>query len=174
MQFLKYNRTAAAVALAIIVVLSIFFGVNRSISSLGKAVERAYTDTEASSDLAKYAAHAQQFSAIYAALYEENADMQTAIASLRASLSSPLGETERLAVVSSLAAEMYYTLSLDKNAEEAAKNSAMAYYYEMQSTLMRLGNNTEYDAAAKKYNDTISAFPASVLSPGRAPAIRFD
>jgi hypothetical protein len=59
-------------------------------------------------------------------------------------------------------------------ADETVKKSATAYFYEMQSTEMRLANNGDYAARADKYNDAIRGLPASLLSPGRKPAATFS
>ena len=81
---------------------------------------------------------------------------------------------DRLEAVSTLAASVYYKLNLDEKADETVKKSATAYFYEMQSTEMRLANNGDYAARADKYNDAIRGLPASLLSPGRKPAATFS
>lgn len=174
MQFFKYNRGAATAALAAVVILSILLGVNRSIASLAGKVEDAYTDTEVQSDLTKYVTHARSFAAAAAALYGENAALTAAIDALDDALDSPFAALDRVSDIETAAAAVYYTLQLDTEAEESVKRSATAYYYEMQSTVQRLGNNADYQKRADTYNAAIRAFPASLIAPGRLPAVTFS
>ena len=174
MQFFKYNRPAAVAALAVIVILSILLGVNRSVSSLAGKVEHSYTDTKVQSDLSKYVTHARSFAAAAEALYGDNDSLRTAIDALDAALASPLWEMHWLKGVEEAAAAVYYNLQLDGAADEDVKRSATAYYYEMQSTVQRLANNTDYQKRAVAYNKAIRAFPASLLAPGRRDAVVFS
>ncbi len=174
MQFFKYNRPAAFAALLVIVILSALLGVNRSVTSLGGKVENAYTKTEVQSDLTKYVSHARSFAAAAGSLYGENAALTEAIDALDDALYSPFDAPERVTDIETAAAAVYYTLQLDTKADEAVKRTATAYYYEMQSTLQRLGNNETYAKRADAYNDAIRAFPASLLAPGRRPAVLFS
>ena len=173
MSFFKYNRGAAAAALAVIVLLSVLLGVNRSVSSLAGKVEDAFVKTQVQSDLTKYVTHARSFAAAAAALYGENAALTDAIDALDEALDSPFDAPDLLPAIETAAGSVYYTLQLDKDAAEEVKRSATAYYYEMQSTLQRLGNNSYYEIRANAYNDAIRAFPASLLAPGRRPAVTF-
>lgn len=174
MQFFKYNRGAAAAVLAVIVILSILLGANRSISSLAGRVEDAFVKTQVQSDLTKYVTHARSFAAAAAALYGEDAALREAIDALDGSLTSPFDAPGRVSDIEDAAAAVYYTLQLDATAEESVKRSATAYYYEMQSTVQRLGNNSYYAERAGAYNKAIRAFPASLLAPGRRPAVTFS
>ncbi len=173
MHFLKYNRRAAIAALLVIILLSVVGGVNRSVASLARKAEDAYTETKVYADLTDYVSYAQNFAAAHSALYGEDAALRHAIDALGKALVSPTAMTDELKTLSSLAASAYYKLSLDKTADETVKRSAMAYYYEMQSTEMRLNNNTEYKNRAMKYNTAICSFPASLLASGRKPAVLF-
>ena len=174
MQFLKYNRGAASAALAVLVILSVLLGVNRSVSSLAGKVEDAYIDTQVQSDLTKYVGYARQFAAAAEALYGKDAALTSAIEELNGALTTPIGMGDRLDAVSTLAAAVYYKLNLDEKADETVKKSAIAYFYEMQSTEMRLANNEDYAGRANKYNDAIRGLPVSLLSPGRKPAATFQ
>lgn len=174
MQFFKYNRGAAFAALAVIVILSVLLGANRSVASLAGKVENAYTETEVQSDLTKYVSHARSFAAATGSLYGENAALSEAIAALDDALASPFDAADRTSAIETAAAAVYYTLQLDETADETVKRTATAYYYEMQSTLQRLGNNETYAKRAAAYNDAIRAFPASLLVPGRRPAVLFS
>lgn len=174
MQFFKYNRKAAVAALAVVIVLSILLGVNRSVASLSGKVEDAFVKTQVQSDLSKYVTHARSFAASTAALYGDDDFLQAAIEALDAAVASPLWETHYLKAVEEAAAAVYYNLQLDGAADGDVKRSATAYYYEMQSTVQRLANNTDYQKRAAAYNKAIRAFPASLLAPGRRDAVVFS
>lgn len=174
MQFFKYNRRAAAAALAVIVILSILLGVNRSVSALSGKVEDAFVKTQVQSDLTKYVTHARSFAASTAALYGENTALTDAIDALEEVLSSPFDAPHRVSDIETAASAVYYTLQLDTTAEEGVKRSATAYYYEMQSTVQRLGNNSYYQVRASDYNKAIGALLPSLLAPGRRPAVTFS
>lgn len=173
MYFLKYNRRAAIAALAVIILLSSVIGANRSVSSLARKTETAYTETKVLDDLTDYVSYAQSFAAAYGALYGEDTALTDAIAAMGNAVGSPTAMTNELKNLSALCASAYYKLSLDQSADETVKRSATAYYAEMQSTEMRLGNNTEYKSRAITYNSAINTFPASLLAPGRKPAVLF-
>ena len=174
MQLFKYNRGFAFAVLAVVIVLSVLLGVNRSLSSLAGKVEDAYTGTEVQSDLTKYVTHARSFASATAALYGENTALTEAIAALDGSATSPFDALDRISNIESAAAAVYYKLQLDADADESVKRSATAYFYEMQSTVQRLGNNAEYAKRASAYNDAINTLPASLLAPGRRPAVTFS
>lgn len=174
MQFFKYNRGAAIAALAVIVLLSVILGANRSVAALAGKVEDAYVKAEVQSDLTKYVSHARSFAAATGSLYGENAVLSDAIAALDDALASPFDAADRTSAIETASAAVYYTLQLDETADETVKRTATAYYYEMQSTLLRLGNNETYAKRAGAYNDAIRSFPASFLVPGRRPAALFS
>lgn len=174
MQFFKYNRTAAVIALVILVALCIPLGTIRSVSSLAGRVEDSFADTEAQSDLKKYAAHAENFIAAYEAFCGSDPALRAALSAYRAVIDTPFLMTDELETLSSLAASAYYKASLlTAEGSESLKNSLIAYYYEMQSDADRLARNTDYAKRADAYNRAISSFPASVLCPGRTPAVLF-
>ncbi|MBQ8746847.1 MAG: hypothetical protein IJZ08_03160 [Clostridia bacterium] len=174
MQFFKYNRTVAVIALVITVALCIPLGVIRSVTSLKVRVEDSFTDTQAQSDLKKYATHAENFIAAYEAFCGSDPDLREALSAYRDVIGTPFLMTDEMETLSSMAANAYYKASLiTDEGDETLKNSLIAYYYEMQSDEMRLANNEDYANRANAYNRAIDAFPASVLCPGRTPAILF-
>ena len=172
MQFFKYNRTAAIIALFLIVILCIPLGTIRSVSSLKGRVQDSFTDTKVQSDLKKYAEHAENFIAAYEAFCESDPALREALGTYRKSLGTPFLMTDEMETLSTLAANAYYKATLAEG-DESLKNSLIAYYYEMQSDEMRLSNNDEYAKRAEAYNRAIESFPASVFCPGRTPAALF-
>lgn len=179
MKFLKYNRAAAAIVLAAVILLAIPLGVNRSVASLARRVERIYESGSArygtvKTDLEKASGYAGHVYAIYAAAHGADAAYERAAASFDESLASPFDAASRFNDLYRAASELYYALSLDESLPEAQRNSVTAYFYELTSTQMRLAANEEYAAAAARYNRAIGAFPASVLTFGsRATAVTF-
>ncbi|MGM9652563.1 MAG: hypothetical protein ACI3XP_02880 [Eubacteriales bacterium] len=180
MKFIKYNRTAAVVIMIAVILLSLVFGVNRSVGSLERSLVKTYASGSdrygtVKTDLQKYADYAQNLYAIYTARYGSDDGYSGTLENFRAALDSPLGFTDRRDELFRACSAMYYRLSLDETLPDAQKNSATAYFYEMQSTQARLSANEEYAALAEKYNRAVSSFPASVFVRGgkRIPAVTF-
>lgn len=179
MKFFKYNRAAAAVILAAVILLAIPLGVNRSVASLARRVERVYASGSerygtVKTDLEKASGYAGHVYAIYAAAIGESAEFERAAAAFDEGIASPFGAASRFADLYRAASDLYYALTLDASLPEAQLNSVTAYYYELTSTQMRLAANTEYAAAAERYNRALGSFPASVLCPGsRGKAVTF-
>ncbi len=172
MQFFKYNRTAAIIALVLIVILCIPLGTIRSVSSLKGRVQDSFTDTKVQSDLKKYASHAENFIAAYEAFCGSDPALRQAFGAYRTVIDTPFVMTDEMETLSALAANAYYKATLAEG-DESLKNSLIAYYYEMQSDADRLARNTGYAKRADAYNRAIESFPASVFCPGRTPAALF-
>ena len=168
------NRPLAWVGLALIVLLAIFLGANRTVASLSGKVEKAYTErTEAygsvAEDLGKYADYASRLSSLAGDGGEE---LRKALSLFDEEKSSPFGVTHGIDPVHRAAAAVYQTLQTSGEEETAKK--ATLYFYEMDSTRMRLRNNASYARAAARYNAAVKGFPASLLTFGRKEAVTFD
>ena len=68
----------------------------------------------------------------------------------------------------------YNELAAKKDVDEQQSRSAKSYYYEMDSILTRLQNNSEYNKAAQKYNKAKNSFPANLLTGKQPDAAVFD
>lgn len=173
--FFKYNRVAAIGALVLIVALSIFGGVNRTVYSYKSKAEKAFSasDTSASSDLKKYADFASQLSAIARSNGTDTSALDKSIAEL--DTTSPFKGGDRAAeAIRSSSSVVFAELSAKKDVDEQQMRSATSFYYEMDSVITRLKNNKEYGNAARRYNKAIHSFPANILTGARDDAAVFD
>lgn len=168
-KFFKYNVGAAIGALVLIIALSVLGGVNRTVAVRKSAVISRY-DSEVAADLRGYKEYAGKFASLAAAAGCDTGRLEAAISAL--GHSSPFdGGPE--AVVSASDA-VYAELTAKKDVDETQLRSAKSYYYEMNSTVMRLKENSAYNKAAAKYNKAVSAFPANVITGKHKPATVFD
>ena len=171
-KFFKYNMGAAVGALVLIVILSVFCGVNRTVASRKSAVSSRFDKTVAA-DLRSYAEYGSKFASLSSSLGCDVKDLQNALSAL--DNSSPFGGSgDAIVSAASKASSVYAELSSKKDADEALLRSAKSYYYEMESTVMRLKENKSYNSAAARYNKAVSSFPANVITGGGKPAAVFD
>lgn len=179
--FIRFNRPAAAAVLTVVVLAGVPLGAVRSVHALERRVETAYTDGSSKygtpkADLSKLAEYAEQLYSIASANGcdgEGTGSMKPHIDALRQSLASPIADTDALTPLMSAASLAYNRLLNDEALSDAQKNSAISYFYEMDSIRMRLQNNEEYAAAAQKYNGALRSFPASLFCGGMDDAITF-
>ncbi|MBQ2708588.1 MAG: hypothetical protein IJF67_10005, partial [Clostridia bacterium] len=153
-------------------------GAIRSLSSLEKKVEKIYDAGDerggtVRTDLTRLADYGQNLFAIADALGCADAAFAGAIAALRASIGSPITDEDAVTPLMSAASLSYNRIMALPDVPEAQKNSAVSYFYEMDSTRARLQNNEKYAAAADKYNRALESFPASLFAGGRGQAIVF-
>ena len=166
-KFFKYNRVAAIGALVLIILLSVFCGVNRTVYSYKSKTENAFSssDGSVSSDLKKYKGYAEQFCAVAAANGCDTGELEGLVSSLDGSdpfngCGGILDEISRRAAI--------------VHAEFEAKNTEISDFAEMSSTVMRLQNNKNYNNAAAKYNKAKNSFPANILAGKMPDAAVFD
>lgn len=174
-KFFKYNVPAAAAALAVIIVLSVFLGIGRTLGTYKGRVERAFTsaDNSAASDLKKYKSYAEQLCAIAKANGCDTKKLEEAVNGIDSA--DPFGGADvALSDVSVLSAVVYAELSAKKELDGQTANTVKSDYYEMTSTVMRLQKNESYNKAAAKYNKAIRSFPANLFSFGKKEAAVFD
>ena len=171
------NRTLAWVAFALIVILAIFLGANRTVSSYRAGVEMSFRDAgkeygSPAEDLKKYADYAARLYAITGDT-EGNA-FSAALSDLNRTREDPFSLGDAADRVYGEAAKAYQRLLADEG-DDAGKrnNNAILLFAEMESTRMRLRNNEAYHKSALRYNGAVKAFPASLLVPDRRTAWTF-
>ncbi len=178
METLKFNRVLAITVMIFVIIASIPCGTIRSVSSLEKKLEKIYNAGDERSgtvrtDLTRLADYGQNLYALAEPLGCADAAFAEAISALRASLDSPITEDDAMTALMSAASLSYNRMMALPEITEAQKNSAVLYFYEMDSTRARLSNNEQYAAAADKYNRAIESFPASLFCGGKEKAILF-
>ena len=174
-KFFKYNRVAAIGALVLIILLSVFCGVNRTVYSYKSKTENAFSssDGSVSSDLKKYKGYAEQFCAVAAANGCDTGELEGLVTSLDGS--DPFnGCGGILDEISRRAAIVHAEFEAKNVADSQAKNTEISDFAEMSSTVMRLQNNKNYNNAAAKYNKAKNSFPANILAGKMPDAAVFD
>ena len=164
-KFFKYNRGAAIGALVLIIILSVFLGVNRTVLSYKNKVMDKFSASGASvaSDLQSYLDFAKQLSAVAKANGCNTAQLDTELAKIVTN--NPFsGADEALDRANSAANVVFAELSAKTNIDEQQKRTAISCNAEMYSVISRIQNNDDYNKAAKKYNKAANAFPASVIA----------
>lgn len=164
--FIKHNRTFAACALAVVIILSIFLGANRSVASLRSSVLKLYSGGAdgygvPEEDVLRMAGYAEQLYALADSHGCSDGGFEAALNELKDCARDPMKVGEALNKMYSSASVSYNKMNAS-GADETAKNSARSYFYEITSVKMRLANNEKYNSAAKKYNGALSA-PLSIL-----------
>lgn len=165
-KFLKYNRPAAIIALVVIVVLSVWLGGMRSVSSLKKNVLKSYfTDYSsggcAADDMARYLSYSQKILGIAEANGVRNEEYSSAVNAFADACDSPFTAApvyEKLRK----SADTVYNILYASNLDSSVRNSLISYYYEMTSTSQRLSNNSDYNKVARKFNSASTSFPANL------------
>ena len=167
MRFLKYNRTAAWIALVFCVAFALLFGVWRSVSALADKTERIYTEDNArygsaAADIAKMTRYGRELLAIADSVLGGAADLQATLDILNDTMDSPIRQGDAVAALHAAASMAYNKILQAENATEQQRNSAISYFYEITSTLQRLASNNDYSDIAKKYNRACSVFPGNL------------
>lgn len=168
---IKYNRPLAFAALVIIVALSIVLGCVRTLSSLENRVDKLYSSTKAMSDVTDLYGYASKIQAGAKAAGLDTAKLDDALEELSKTSSDPTALSDTVNAVFSESSILYSDISY--SGKVADMTSLTAYMAEIESTMMRLQNNTKYNEAALKYNRAIDSFPASVFALGRKSAAVF-
>lgn len=176
-KLLKYGRTAAIIALILVIPLSIFIGCNRTVSGLARDVRKAYEnggdDGVAYADMKKFAGYAENLSAIAASNGLANETYEKALATLRTDAATPFSSSTAAEEVYAQGSLLYNKLLTETEISEEQRNSAILYFAEMASARKRLANNDTYNDAARKYNDVLASFPAAFITVGRKSAVVF-
>ena len=165
--FFKYNVGAAAGALVLIMMISVFAGINRTASTYKNKVLSEYGGKNSTvvSDISKYADHASHLSAAAKANGCDTSLLDGALADL--DMSDPFGGLSvRMNDILSQSNIVYAELSAKKDVDADQMRSATSYYYEMKSAEARLRNSDGYNDAAEKYNKLRNTFPANIISLG--------
>ena len=191
-KFFKYNTGAAIGALVLIVLLSIFAGVNRTVYSYKNKAEKALPeyptyDMSDAADLNKYVEFAVKLSAVAKSNGCDTGSLDSYIAAL--DTNSPFIENgDAISGITSSSAAVYNELVSKTNVDGQQLRSAKSYYYEMDSCLMRLRNTGNYSAALEEYNEAVenynkyaekynkakNSFPANILTWNLPDAAVFD
>lgn len=163
-KFFKYNVGAAIGALVLIIFLSVFLGVNRTVSSYKNNVIGKFSSSDSSvaSDLQSYIDFAKQLSAVLKANGCNTAQLDAELSKL--DTNDPFsGQDKALSSISSAAAVVFAEFSAKTGIDDQQKRTAVSCNAEMLSVISRIQNNDAYNSAAKKYNKAANAFPASVI-----------
>ena len=173
-EFFKYRRGAAIGALVLIIIVSVFAGVNRTVAVRRNAVEKQFTasDGSAAADLRSYAEYAGKLCAIASSVGCDTGRFESALAGF--SYDSPFSVGKSFTDVINASDTVYAELAARLDSGDVQMRSAKSYYAEMNSTVMRLKENSGYNKAASRYNKAIGAFPANILAGKNEPAAVFD
>lgn len=174
---LKYGRKTAILVLILAIPFSILFGCNRTVGRLARDVREAYEnggdDGIAFSDMKKFSSYAENLAGIAASNGVASDTYQKALKTLRTDADTPFSSSTAAEEVYAEGSLIYNRLLTEKGIAEEQKNSAILYFAEMTSARKRLANNDSYNNAARKYNEVLSSFPASILTFGRKSAVVF-
>ncbi|MBE6562017.1 MAG: hypothetical protein E7662_12925 [Ruminococcaceae bacterium] len=178
METLKFNRVLAITVMILVIAAAIPCGVIRSVNALERKVEKIYDagnerNGTVRTDLTRLADYGQNLYALAEPLGCADAAFAEAVTVLRGTIGSPITDGGATTALMSAASLAYNRIMALPEITESQKNSAVLYFYEMDSTRARLQNNEQYAAAARKYNRAIESFPASLLCGGKEPAITF-
>lgn len=165
MNFIKYNRAAAWCALIVIILTAIPLGANLSVNRLEKSLIRIYEEDSPRygsprADLRRLADYGEQLSSIASAVLGEDASFRDEVDDLRRlGESDPLRQKEAADALFRAASMAYNRIIGTDGVSDSQKQSAIAYFYEMDSTRARLMNHEEFADAAVKYNRAVTSFP---------------
>lgn len=168
---LKYNRALASLVLVAVIVIGSVCGIWRTVGSYQNKVEKLYTQTKVLSDLKDLSGYAAKILAGGKTAGIDTSNLEKALDSLDKNIEKPtkLGSavTDVYTQASLVYNDTYYSGAYDDT------TSLTAYMSEIDSTMMRLKHNDDYNTAASKYNTAISKFPASLLTLGKKNAVIF-
>ena len=173
MKLLKYNRPLAWCVLIVLVIAAMPLGANLSVSRLERNLTRIYEEDSdrygsPKADLRRMADYGEQLCSIASAVLGEDTSFRAAVTDLRLlAQEDPLRQKEAADALFRAASLAYNKIINRTDVPDAQRQSAISYFYEIDSTRARLMNHEEYYAAAEKYNRAIRSFPG-VLS-ARSP-----
>lgn len=168
---LKYNRALASLVLVVAIVLSCFCGIWRTVASYQNKVEKLYTSTKVLSDLKDMSGYAAKILAGGKTAGIDTSALEDALEALDKNIEKPTKLGSTVTDVYTQASLVYNDTCYSGAYDDTT--SLTAYMSEIESTMMRLKHNDEYNAAASKYNTAISKFPASILTLGKKSAVIF-
>lgn len=168
---LKYNRVLASAVLIAVIILSCIFGTLRTVGSYKSKVEKLYTSTKVLSDLKDMSGYASKIVASAKTAGIDTADLEKALSDLDKNIEKPTKLGNAVTDVYTLASIAYNDTCYSGTYSDTS--SLTAYMSEIDSTMMRLKHNDEYNAAASKYNKAIGSFPASLVAIGSKNAVLF-
>ena len=173
MKLLKYNRPLAWCVLIVLVIAAMPLGANLSVSRLERNLTRIYEEDSdrygsPKADLRRMADYGEQLCSIASAVLGEDTSFRAAVTDLRRlAEDDPLRQKEAADALFRAASLAYNKIINRTDVPDAQRQSAISYFYEIDSTRARLMNHEEYYDAAVKYNRAIRSFPG-VLS-ARSP-----
>ncbi len=178
MKKLSKSRPFAAVCLAVIILLSVFLGGLRSVKRVEKKAYNAYFSDygtgDASDDMKKMSRYASMLAATCEACDSASPDFRTTADAFDKTVGEPYIDEELYESLFEDATLSYNLIVNNPLAPEQQKISAKQYYYEIDATMRRLANNSEYNAMAQKYNKAVRSFPISLLLKNARQMIVFD
>ncbi len=178
MKQLMKSRPFAALCLAVVILLSVFLGGLRSVKRIEKKAYNAYyTDLgsgDAGEDMKKMSRYASMLAAVCEAGGSAAPDFRATADAFDKTVGEPYIDASLYESLFEDATLSYNLLINNPNAQEQEKISAKQYYYEIDATMKRLSNNTEYNGIARKYNQAIRSFPVSLLLKNADQMIVFD
>ena len=177
-KFLKYNIPAAVIALLLVIMLSVFGGVNRTAASLAGQISSVYLgdadrgsgrygDVRASVEA--YLDGAERL----AAQIGDDGRLTAALEACRELRSAPFGDRNAFLTLADAAGAAYHAFAGADGRDESALSGAKALYTELEALQKRLAGYTEYEEAAERYNRTISGIPGRFLVFHRQEAVLF-
>lgn len=177
-EFFLHNRPAAIAALILAILLAFTLGVNRSVGSLARDVEKAYVENDAKygsvqKDINKFYAYLNELYSVSSS-FGEDKGMERALGDLTFSLTSPFINANAVLTSYETANVTYDRLINSDKLTEEQKTETILCFAELQSLKLRLKNNEPYNAAAEKYNSALKAFPANVFDFFHEPAGVFE
>ena len=178
MKKLRKSRPFAAVSLAVIILLSVFLGGLRSVKHLEKKAYNAYySDTgsgDAGEDMKKMSRYASMLASLCESADSATAEFRNCADQFDKTVGEPYIDESLYESLFENATLSYNLLINNPLAKEQQKISAKQYYYEIDATMRRLSNNSEYNGMALKYNKALNAFPVSLLLKHARQMIVFD
>ena len=179
MKQLFKNRLFAAACLAVVIIASVFLGGFRSVKKLEKKAYQAYYNDfdeygDASADMKKMSRYASMLASVCSACGCVSPGFPEAADQFDKSVGEPYIDGKLYDTLFNEATVSYNLLINHPDAEAQHKVSAKQYYYEIDSAMRRLANNSGYNDSAQKYNKALQAFPVSLLLKKAARMIVFD
>ena len=176
MKFFLENRVRAGIILAVVILIAPVFGVWRSVSVQAGRVEREFTKADefgesVSSTLKDLAYHTKAFAAAYEAVLEaddSSAALGRAAEELEEGGNDPTSLKSEYTIIQRSTEVLYNRLLVSGEYKDEVRSAQMA----LENDLSILRKYDDYNAAASRYNEVISEFPASLFA--EDAAIVFD
>ena len=172
MEFIKKNRSAAAIILVAVVVLSVFLGSFRSVSELESTVDREFSKKDrfgetVSSTVDMLSRHISTFVMGYKASLGDCAEINILLECTEQLIESDNGISHAkvdIDAVRNAATLMHQRLDASDNYLPEAK----AAFAGIDNDISILKKYDGYNAAAKKYNDASESFVGKLFGMGKA------